>query len=139
MDITKIHVTGNSAQVTSRQPLVAGTVGMVAEFSFDEHWDALQKTAVFQCDGLTYTVLGLQSTAVIPWELLRKPGCTVKAGVYGTNADGTVQTPTLWAELGKVQPGADPSGDQSADPTLPMWQQLKNRLDNLIDLDEVSF
>ena len=139
MDITKIHVTGNSAQVTSRQPLVAGTVGMRAEFSFDEHWDALKKTAVFQCDGLTYTVLGLQSTAVIPWELLRKPGCTVKAGVYGTNADGTVQTPTLWAELGKVQPGADPNGDQSADPTLPMWQQLKNRLDNLIDLDEVSF
>ena len=139
MDITKIHVTGNSAQVTSRQPLVAGTVGMVAEFSFDEPWDALQKTAVFQCDGVTYTVLGLQSTAVIPWELLRKPGCTVKAGVYGANADGTVQTPTLWAELGKVQPGADPNGDQSADPTLPMWQQLKNRLDSLIDLDEVSF
>lgn len=139
MQTILIQVTGNQAVVTTRQPLVAGTVGMMVEFSFDEHWQNLQKTAVFRCDGITYTVLEVEDTAVIPWELLRKPSCTVYAGVYGASADGAVQTPTLWAELGTVQPGADPSGDASADPTLPVWQQLSSRLDSLVDLDEVSF
>lgn len=139
MQTILIQVTGNQAVVTTRQPLVAGTVGMPVEFTFDEHWQNLCKTAVFRCDGITYTVLSLEDTAVIPWELLRKPNCTVYAGVYGANADGSVQTPTLWAELGMVQPGADPSGDESTDPTLPVWQQLAERLDSLVNLDEVSF
>lgn len=146
MEITKIHVSGTGAQIMSRQPLVAGTVGMPVEFTFGEDWQDLKKTAVFRCDGVSYTVLELKDTAVIPWELLRKPGCTLYAGVYGVNEDGSVQTPTLWAELGKIQEGADPSGDQSADPTLPVWQQLSHRVEALAravgeitDLDEVSF
>lgn len=139
MEKITIQVSGNQVFVTNRQPLVAGTVGMPVEFTFDGHWQDLQKTAVFRCDGITYTVLELEDRAAIPWELLRKPGCTVYTGVYGASADGAVQTPTLWVELGTVQPGADPSGDESADPTLPVWQQLSNRLDSLVDLDEVSF
>lgn len=129
MEITKIHVSGFTAQVMSRQPLVSGTVGMPVEFTFGEDWQDLKKTAVFRCDEITYTVLDLKDTALIPWELLRNPGCTLKAGVYGTSEDGSVQIPTMWAELGKIQEGADPSGDQSADPTLPVWQQLSDRLD----------
>lgn len=146
MEISRIHVSGTAAQVMSRQPLVAGTVGMPVEFTFGEDWQTLKKTAVFRCDGVTYTVLEPEDTAVIPWELLRKPGCTLYAGVYGVNEDGSVQTPTLWVDLGKIQAGADPSGDQSADPTLPVWQQLSHRVDalahaveNIADLDEVSF
>ena len=36
--------------------------------------------------------------------------------------------------LGKVQPGADPSGDASADPALPIWAQLQNQIGDLDDL-----
>ena len=36
--------------------------------------------------------------------------------------------------LGKVQPGADPSGDVSADPALPVWQQLQKQIGDLDDL-----
>lgn len=146
METARIHVSGTAAQVMSRQPLVAGTVGMPVEFTFGEDWQDLKKTAVFRCDGVSYSVLEPETTAVIPWELLRKPGCTLYAGVYGVNEDGSVQTPTLWVDLGKIQAGADPSGDQSADPTLPVWQQLSHRVEALahevgeiVDLDEVSF
>lgn len=132
METMKIHVTGTKVQVTECPPLVAGTVGMPVEFTFGEDWQGLKKTAVFRCDGVSYTVLQLENTAVIPWELLRKPGWEVQVGVYGINSDGSVQMPTLWASMGHVQPGADPTGDESADPSLPVWQQVYDRVDDAV-------
>jgi hypothetical protein len=129
METIKIHVTGSTAQVTACPPLVAGTVGMPVEYTFGEAWKDLQKTAVFRCDGVTYTVLHLEDTARIPWEVLQKSGWEVLSGVYGASVDGMVQTPTLWVSLGRIQPGADPTGDESADPTLPVWQQVYNKVD----------
>ena len=61
----------------------------------------------------------------MPWELLQSPGCRLWAGVYGTNPDGSLQIPTVWADLGVIQPGADPSGDESTEPTLPVWEQAR--------------
>ena len=132
METIKIHVTGSTAQVTACPPLVAGTVGMPVEYTFGEDWQDLHKTAVFRCDGVSYTVLALENAAVIPWELLQKPGWEVLSGVYGVSSDGTVQMPTLWVSLGRIQPGADPTGDESADPTLPVWQQVYDKVDSCV-------
>ena len=123
MQTMKISVTGNTAAVTCLTPVTAGTVGMPVEFTFDESWAGLTKTAVFRAGERTMDCLGLESKTTVPWELLRRPGCHLFAGVYGCNGDGSLQIPTVWADLGVILPGADPTGDVSADPSAPVWQQ----------------
>ncbi len=124
MDTINISVSGVTASAQVPIPIVAGTVGMKVSFCFDPSWDGLEKTAVFRVGGRTMDALLTQQEAQIPWELLKKTGCHLFVGVYGINNSGTLQIPTLWADLGAIQAGADPSGDESADPTLPIWQQL---------------
>lgn len=126
------------AETSCCRPLL--TVGMskaeTVEFVFSAEWDNLTKTAVFT-DG-TVTVDVLQSswqgnTVAIPAEVLTTAGRYVRVGVYGSNADG-VALPTIWADLGKVRPGAEPSGDASTDPSLPVWAQLQALIGDLDDL-----
>ena len=120
----EILVSGNFTTLVDSQPPVAGTVGLTVEFALDESWNSLNKIAVFRVNGQVMDVLCPENTVTVPWELLRKPGCRLWAGIYGTNADGTLQIPTVWTDLGVIQCGADPSGDESTDPSLPVWQQL---------------
>lgn len=126
------------AETSCCRPLL--TVGMskaeTVEVVFSAEWEGLTKTAVFT-DG-TVTVDVLQShwqgnTVTIPAEVLTTAGRYVRVGVYGSNADG-VALPTIWADLGKVRPGADPSGDASTDPALPVWAQLQALIGDLDDL-----
>lgn len=126
------------AEVDCCRPLL--TTGMskseTVEFIFSPDWAALTKTAVFT-DG-TVTVDVLQSrwhgnTVTVPAEVLTTAGRYVRVGVYGTGADG-VALPTIWADLGKVRPGAEPSGDASTDPSLPVWAQLQALIGDLDDL-----
>lgn len=132
MEPIQISVTGNSVSLASAGAVIAGTVGLPVEFTFDSAWESLEKTAVFRVNGKTMDQIHLEKTATVPWELLQNPGCRLWAGVYGSNADGSLQIPTLWADLGVIQPGADPSGDESADPTLPVWQQLTQNVENAL-------
>lgn len=125
MKTIKIAVTGNLAQVTEGSTVVTGTVGLPVEFAFDNVWKDLHKTVVFRVNGKSMDCVNITDVVTVPWELLETPGCRLFAGVYGTNADGSLQIPTVWADLGVIQPGADPSGDESADPSLPVWAQVK--------------
>lgn len=131
----KILVSNTDAIATEVFPIVVGTVGLQVEFMYDSFWDDLQKTAVFRANGKTYDVLNIDDCAVIPWELLQRAGDRLLVGVYGTNTDGSLQIPTVWVDLGLIVPGADPSGDESADPTFPVWEQIlrevNTRLDNV--------
>lgn len=133
MEGIKIWVTGSSAGVTEEQPVVSGTVGLPVKFTFDEAWDNLEKTAVFRVNGKIMDQIHIQTEAVVPWELLVKPGCRLWCGVYGCNEDGTLQIPTVWVDLGTVEPGADPSGDESVSPTLPVWQQLTEDVEQALE------
>lgn len=107
------------------------------KFNFSADWDTLTKTAVFTDGKVTVDVLQSRwltgNTVNIPAEVLATAGRSVRVGVYGTNASGVV-LPTVWATLGKVQPGADPSGDETADPSLPVWAQLQKQIGDLDDL-----
>ncbi len=124
-----ISINGNSVRVTRFLPVVAGTVGMPVFFEFDESWQGLSKTAVFRVGSTVMDQVNIGSVATVPWELLQKPGCRLFVGVCGT--DGTKSLPTLWADLGEIQSGADPSGEESIQPSLPVWQQLSNQVDQL--------
>lgn len=131
MEHIEITVTGRKAVMTVSAPLVVGTVGLPVKFIFDESWQGLKKTAVFRVGRTIMSCLDIEK-AVVPWELLKTKGCTVLIGVYGTNADGTEQIPTVWANAGNIVPGAEPSQDESADPTLPVWQQSAAMLEQAI-------
>jgi len=131
MEHIEITVTGRKAVMTVSAPLVVGTVGLPVKFIFDESWQGLKKTAVFRVGRKVMCCLDIEQ-AVVPWELLKTPKSTVLIGVYGTNADGTEQIPTIWANAGNIVPGAEPSEDESADPTLPVWQQSFSLLEQAI-------
>lgn len=130
------------AEMSCRRPLL--TAGMAkaetVEFQFSADWDGLSKTAVFTDGVKTVDVLPSGwdgDTVPIPHEILTTAGRTARVGVYGTNASGVV-LPTVWVSLGKVQSAVEPSGDPSADPTLPVWAQLQEQIGDLNDLKTYS-
>lgn len=133
-----IHCSRACAHLASPPELL--TAGMskavTVEFVFSPEWDGLTKTAVFSNGKTTVDVLAASwdgDTVPVPHEVLAVPGRYARVGVYGANESGVI-LPTVWVSLGKVQPGADPSGDVSADPALPVWAQLQKQIGDLDDL-----
>ena len=133
-----IHCSRACAHLASPPELL--TAGMskavTVQFVFSPDWDGLTKTAVFSNGKTTVDVLAANwdgDTVPVPHEVLAVPGRHARVGVYGADESGVV-LPTVWVSLGKVQPGADPSGDASADPSLPVWAQLQSQIGDLDDL-----
>ena len=133
-----IHCSRACAHLASPPELL--TAGMskavTVQFVFSPEWDGLTKTAVFSNGKTTVDVLAANwdgDAVPVPHEVLAVPGRHARVGVYGADESGVV-LPTVWVSLGKVQPGADPSGDASADPSLPVWAQLQNQIGDLDDL-----
>lgn len=134
----QIHITKACAHLCSPPELL--TAGMAkavtVEFVFSDDWSGLTKTAVFSAGRTTVDVLESAwdgNKVVVPHEILADAGPIARVGVYGANADGII-LPTVWVTLGKVMPAAEPSGDPGADPTLPVWAQLQNKIGDLDDL-----
>ena len=133
-----IHCSRACAHLASPPELL--TAGMskavTVQFVFSPEWDGLTKTAVFSNGKTTVDVLAANwdgDTVPVPHEVLAVPGRHARVGVYGADESGVV-LPTVWVSLGKVQPGADPSGDASAEPSLPVWAQLQSQIGDLDDL-----
>lgn len=133
-----IHCSRACAHLASPPELL--TAGMskavTVQFVFSPEWDGLTKTAVFSNGKTTVDVLAANwdgDTVPVPHEVLAVPGRYARVGVYGADESGVV-LPTVWVSLGKVQPGADPSGDETADPSLPVWAQLQKQIGDLDDL-----
>lgn len=124
MEIARISVSGIRADVLDQLPVTSGTVGATVSVIFDTSWSGMQKTYVWRCGDVTKD--DLTASGIVPAEVLQKPWQHLFFGVYGTMENKA--TPTVWADLGVVLPGADPSGDESADPQLPVWAQLQQKV-----------
>lgn len=136
MEGLKIQVSKNIVQVTPYIDLItSGMIGLVAEFTFSSEWQDLTKLAVFKAGSVVKTVKIVDNAVVVPWEVLDKPNVLLRIGVYGVNPDCTLAIPTIWADVSKVYPGADPNADPAMDPTLPVWQDLINRVEDLEESD----
>lgn len=127
------------AKVNGCEPLTSGMAEAVeVGFSFSPEWMGLTKTAVFTSGVATVDVpesAWRYGAAVrIPHEVLALPGRHVRVGVYGTDG-ARVVLPTVWADLGVVLAGVDPSGDPSTDPSLPVWAQLQGQMGDLSQLE----
>lgn len=139
MEVAKIQVRGTCARtVYADHPITAGMIGAeVAIVYSDPVWDGLSKTVVFQGAG-TKDVLTQDQLVTIPAEVIAQDHVRLQVGIYGTDAEGVLAIPTLWADLGTVKPGADPSGDTTTDPALPVWAQIQGMIGNLNDLDTAA-
>lgn len=127
-----IQVEGTAPQVVFRRPIPAGIIGARVRFVFGQSWQERSRTVVFRAGDVVKDVLlgPGEDTAVIPAEVTAAPVRCLLAGVYGTDAEGTA-LPTAWAELGRVHYAAEPSGDTSTDPSLPVWAQLQQSVGDL--------
>lgn len=104
-----------------RDLITSGSVGYPVEFLFSPEWDGLQKIAVFRGSGLAFDVPLIDSDAtVIPHEVLAQSGKPLSIGVYGANAAGDIVIPTVYVNVGFIQPGTEPSEVDPSEPT-PSW------------------
>lgn len=130
----EVKVTNNRASTNRGELLTKGQIGAQVQFTFNDHWANMKKTAVFKRCGKTIDVTDTEwdsNIVTVPPEMTEEAGLLVYVGVYGVSEDGTQITPTLYAPLGVVAHGADPDGDPSTDPTLPVWAQIQGELNGV--------
>lgn len=121
-----LQATKNCLICQERELLTSGSVNVnQVQFNFNADWDGLNRTAVFQVgDTAIEVVLTQTNTCYIPWEVLKSARRMCYAGVYGTDADGNVVLPTIWASLGEIRCGTT-HGENQQPPTPDMYDQLK--------------
>ena len=138
MIIAEVKVATTTCTTTPLVPIPRGIVGAVVSIEYtDPAWDGLQKPVVFR-SAVTKDVLAAGNEAVVPAEVVSRAGVNLYMGVYGVGADGRMVIPTIWTELGLVHGAAAPSGDTSADPSLPVWAQIQAMIGNLDNLDTAA-
>lgn len=130
MEIAKIHVTGTCARIVSRRPIPEGLIGGYITVEYrDPVWQDLTKTVVFK-GAVTRDVVTEERTVTIPAETIAA-GKRMLVGFYGTRAEGILAIPTFWADLGAVMAATDPSGDESTDPSLPVWADMLEQVQRI--------
>ena len=125
MSNIKIGVSEADAAVVEQATLSSGMVGATVTFDFSgQNWAALRKIAVFQAGDVQRSVeqgAWSDSGCTIPWECLQKAGERLLVGVYGVNESGSIAIPTIYADCGWIQPGADPAAEIALDRTEPFY------------------
>lgn len=98
------------------EPVVSGQVDTIdVKIDFSRDWDGLKKTIVFRSGREARDVLLVDNATQckVPWEVVSRPGGTLRIGVYGIRGSETV-LPTVWCDVGRIVPGAEPAGNTSA-------------------------
>lgn len=124
----KITVSEAFAEVTELEQLTSGMIGKTIDAEFSSDWDGLIKVAVFSNGEIAKDVINPSGTITIPWEVLAVPHKTVSVGFYGytvENGEKVLAIPTIYADLGNVRRGADPSNDPSAEVSPKLGEQLQ--------------
>lgn len=132
MTVAIVNVSGVVATANRIKLITRGIVGAKVQIVYDSSvWTGLRKTVVFEGSGVTRDVLDAGEIVEIPPEVASEANSRIRMGIYGVSDDGSVVVPTIWAELGRVRYSADPSGDESTAPELPVWAQLDGRVKKL--------
>ena len=131
MIVAHIEVSGVHANCVRRMTIPAGLIGGQVKIKYvDPVWDGMSKTAVFR-GAATRDVLDIGDLVTIPSEVVAKASHDLWFGIYGVDASGKLAIPLIEAHLGKVAKATDPSGDETTDPSLPVWAQLDVRVKKL--------
>ena len=138
MIVAKIQVSGSIAHTLYKKVIPAGVIGAQVEFEYaDDTWQGLHKTVVFR-GPVTKDVVTDANIVTIPPEVAEKPLSLLSVGVYGVDAEGNLAIPTIWADLGIVRESANPSGDPTTDPSLPVWAKIQGMIGNLNELETTA-
>ena len=130
IEIARVRVSGTHARCKG-QNIPLGLIGGYITISYEDPiWNDLVKTVVFR-GSKTINIVTEERQVAIPYEVLQKKAMRIYVGFYGTNVEGKKAIPTFWAEIGTVVEAADPSGDEAADPTLPIWAQIQDEIKQL--------
>lgn len=138
----QVNISKNRATTIASELLTYGQVGAQVYFTFSDDWTDLKKTAIFKRCGKTCDVLESQwdnNVVTIPPEMTQLIGATVRVGIYGRNDSGKRVTPTVYTNLSIVAAAADPSGDETTDPSLPVWSQLQGELNKAVQIVPQDF
>ena len=137
MTSIKLIVEGARARAEVQGVLTSGMVGIPVTIEYDGIWDGLSKNLVCRCGlecgkfvGVTKTILGIGTVAKVAPEVM-VAGKVLYLGIEGYNADGTLVIPTIWACCGAIQEGTRTEGGVSDIPTLPIWDQLQVKVDQI--------
>lgn len=128
-----LTVTGARAQALVTGPLTSGMVGIPITIQYDEVWEGLTKNLVCRCSGRDAdsteqrAILNVGTSAVVAHEVMQADR-HLYLGLEGFSPDGKLVIPTTWAMCGVIQTGASTGEDLSADPTLPVWEQLQTEI-----------
>lgn len=124
-----VRIDSNKAWVTERETLTLYSQGYEAvqiEIDFGDEWASLSKIAVFRAYDCQIDVAMTGNSVEIPVNVLLKPNVHLLFGVYGVNSTGTVVIPTIWADLGIIQPSPNPTdADNYGPPALGLYAQLE--------------
>ncbi len=120
----RVSCNKNFISVTQTEEMTTGAKNVfTVYFDFDEAWENLTKSAVFKTLRRKVTViLDESNTCSVPWEVLELPG-ELYISVFGMSESGAVKLPTMWAELGKIKPGAEP-GTSGKKPTVDAYAEI---------------
>ena len=113
--------------------ITSGMVGATIDVEFSSDWEGLNKVAVFTNGEISKDVINPTDIITIPWEVLDKPNKTASVGFYGysmVDGEKVLAIPTIYIDLGRIEKGADPSGDPSAEPTPTVVEQIQSEVNN---------
>ena len=134
-----VTVKDGKAEAKLTGVLTTGMVGVPVEFSFGPEWQDLSITAVFKGSAtvIDRVLIGTDKTTV-PHEVLALEGSSLWIGAEGRNAAGDLVIPSTMVKVGDILCGADPSGDESIDPSQPVWAELMTLVNDLANTAEGS-
>lgn len=124
----QLYFDKNKAWVTERETLTVFSQGYDAveiDMNFSDDWSGLAKIAVFRAYDTQIDIAVTGSSVEIPVNVLLKPNVHLLFGLYGVSSDGKTVIPTVWADLGIIQPAANPTdSDNYGPPALGLYAQV---------------
>ena len=129
MEIAKVRISKTTGVCIQRNRIPAGLAGATVSVEFaDPAWEKLTKTVVFR--GNTSRIAEFDGkTAVVPWEVLQTPGSWLYFGIWGHDSETGLQIPLIEVPVGCIESATDIHADTGTDPTLPVWADLKSRIE----------
>lgn len=130
----EVSVKGANAVCTNPLPLTTGMNGVKVKFNFSPGWDNLTPLAVFTNGRTTLDAIITDDIATIPHEVLALKNRMVLVGIFGVDSSNNIIIPTIYAELGYVSLGADPTGDESAVTSPALYEQAIEKAENALGI-----
>ena len=134
--MVNISVNRTAIYGSTESPITSGSVGLKAQFTFDESWNNLIKIAVFSCGDITKDIqLDNIYECDIPWEILvhDNVGKPIRVGICGLYENEIVY-PTIYTDVGKLLQGTRVSEDPPVDYTPTPTEQAITAAKNAVDI-----